>query len=463
MKNPLSFLILAFSLLCSFNLLAQWESIGSGFSTGQSGQREVFSISVVNESTIWATPVTNDFTQTYDFIKTEDGGISWQEGSLPDTIGAYFPGNIFALDANTAWVTMISLPGQDLIKIFKTVDGGLSWVEQNGEFNSPGFAFATLHFFNENEGLGFGSPGTGIQSIDSLQIFRTTDGGENWNRVPPASLPSPLAGEGVWVYSGNSSYEVQGDSIWFVTRASRVFRSIDKGASWDAFNAGISGSASAPGLSSIAFENASNGIVVTFQPSRAARTTDGGATWETIEIPASLSLGAIEHIPGTTDTYLINDGFAGSSNMLLTTDGGITWETLTHPPSMNCMQFISPTVGFGGGAINPANDLGMYMWTGNLSDSPTTNTLEAQPTPTLALYPNPAKESITVEMTENIMSANSIIAEVLSVDGRLIQTTTYAAQLNRLEIPVSRLKSGLYLLRLKTEEGTLAVKRFTKT
>lgn len=49
--------------------------------------------------------------------------------------------------------------------------------EQNGEFNEVGHAFAALHFFNENEGVGFGSPGTGNQTIHVDRIKAVDDFG----------------------------------------------------------------------------------------------------------------------------------------------------------------------------------------------------------------------------------------------------------------------------------------------
>jgi photosystem II stability/assembly factor-like uncharacterized protein len=457
MKHLTFSLILVLSTIFNLNLLAQWESIGSGFS---SGQRDIFSISVVDENNIWAIAAKTNFTASYQYTKTTDGGMTWEEGSLPDTIGNYYPGNIFALDENTVWIIMINLPAQNHIKIFKTENGGTSWEEQDGEFNEVGHAFAALHFFNENEGVGFGSPGTGSQSIDSLQIFRTIDGGDHWNRIPPNELPAPLSGEGVWVFSGNNSYEVKGDTIWFVTRASRVFRSTDKGMTWNAYDVGISGSGSFPGLSSIAFENSLNGIAVTFQPNRAARTIDGGETWSSISIPSSPRLGAIEYIEGTENTYLTNDGFQESINMLLTTDGGVTWETLPNPPSMDCMQFISPTIGFGGGAINPANDIGLYKWIGNLSDSTTTNTEDVfLNSDKLALSPNPASEILIVELEDNIPTADTINVEIFSMDGRLVLRNRYSSSAG---IPIGSLPKGMYNLHLILEDGKRLTKKFIK-
>ena len=165
----------------------------------------------------------------FDFTVTTDGGNAWNAGTLPN-LGSYYPGQVHAVDAQTAWALMINTPQQDRIKILKTTDGGANWQEQPGEFNTSGYAFAGLHFFNANEGIGFGSPGTGNASVDSLRIYRTADGGDTWTRIPAGELPAPGAAEGQWVY-GDNRYEAKGDTLWFCTRASRVFRTTDKGLS----------------------------------------------------------------------------------------------------------------------------------------------------------------------------------------------------------------------------------------
>lgn len=307
MKRLTLSLTLIISTLFNFSLLAQWESIGSGIS---SGQRDIFSISVVDENNIWAIAAKTNFTASYEYTKTTDGGMTWQEGSLPDTIGNYYPGNIFALDEHTAWIIMINRPQQNHIKIFKT--------------------------------------------------------------------------------------------------------------------------------------------------------NDGGETWTEITIPASPRLGAIEFIEGTENTYLTNDGFQESSNMLLTTDGGMTWETLSNPPSMDCMQFLSPTVGFGGGAINPTNDVGLYKWIGNLSDSITTNTDNVfLSSDKLIISPNPASEILIVEFEKNNIEVDTLTVEISSIEGRLIHRGEYSS-LNKIEIPISNLSSGIYNLNVITNEGKRVSKKFVK-
>lgn len=431
-------------------LLAQWQSIGSGIATSQ---RSIFSISAVNENTVWALGTHPLNQASYDFTLTVDGGSTWNAGVLPTPQQNYFVGYIHAISAETAWVLMVNTPQQTRTKIFRTLNGGSSWEEQPGEFNESGFAFAALHFFNANEGIGFGSPGTGDPQIDSLRIYRTSDGGDNWYRIPASSLPDPLDNEGVWVF-GDNRYETRGDTLWFVTRASRVFRTTDRGQTWDAFDAGITGNASFPGLASIAFQNPQQGIVTTYLPSRAAITSDGGESWTEITIPFTPNAADIEYVPGTLATYIVNRAYtnAGSSSTyLITNDGGSTWYTATYSPAVPVVKFLSPTVGFAGGVVNSPTDGGVYRWTGDLSDPVSMESLSGE-NAKIDLYPNPASETITVRN----LSRTSLV-RILNLNGQTIFSSTVVN--NQLTINTTDFANGMYIIQV-TQDGQVSQAKF---
>lgn len=453
--QPLPFLLLLLSIFLHSRAVAQWESIGSGI---DSTQRFYYSLSVVDENNIWAVPVSTTFTPNYEYTRTTNGGDTWEAGILSDTIGSYYPFQVFALDEDNVWILMVSIPIINQTRLFRTRNGGMTWEEQSGDFNMPAQGITALHFFNENEGLGFG--GTSMQG--SLAVFKTDDGGDNWERIPSGMLPDPVSEELIRIFSGNSSYEAVGDTLWFVTSASRVFRTTDKGETWAAFDAGISGEGSFPGLASIAFENASNGIVTTFQsPGQAAKTTDGGATWAPISIPASPSLGAIEYVPGTTNTYIINDGFQQFDVMLITPDGGDNWLSMAYPPSVACMQFISPTIGFGGGNVDVMNGAGLYKWTGDLATVTDTENITSLniDSDLIKLSPNPVRDILNLEIDASFQGKPFLI-KLYSANGQSV----YSKELSNatsLEINTNIFQSGIYLLSIHTGEKVIS-KKFVK-
>lgn len=75
----------------------------------------------------------------------------------------------------------------------------------------------------------------------------------------------------------------------------------------------------------------------------------------------------------------------------------------------------------------------------------------------ITLYPNPAKNTLTISDASN--SANASI-EITDISGRIVKSLN-AGFSNELVINVSELTAGNYILKLKSENGT-AVKKFIK-
>jgi len=70
---------------------------------------------------------------------------------------------------------------------------------------------------------------------------------------------------------------------------------------------------------------------------------------------------------------------------------------------------------------------------------------------TVNLYPNPVEEILNIETEEQVLSTS-----ILSVDGRLIKSTSKANSISVKELP-----QGIYLVKVQTEKG-IAIKRFVK-
>jgi photosystem II stability/assembly factor-like uncharacterized protein len=434
-------------------LFAQWQSLGSGI---VDSPRTILSISAVSEQTVWATAIHPSSPSSYNYTRTIDGGVTWNSGQISDTIGDYYPGTIFALDHLTAWIIMIELRMQSKVRLFKTTDGANTWIEQTGGFNQSGYAFASIHFFNPNEGIGFGSSGTGDSAIDSLVIFRTADGGNTWVRIPPAILPIPEPDEGQWVY-GNNRYAHWGDTLWFGTRTGRVFRTSDKGSTWQAFSTGLFHAGSSDrGISSIAFKNHLEGLATSYSPSCAAKTIDGGATWAPLAIPVLPSAADIAYIPGTNGTYIVHRGLMTTGNQstfLITHDNGTTWGTKTIAPAMPSTKFLSSTSGFGGGKVLSQISVGIYSWTGDLLSGIDEIYNEASFQIT-SIIPNPADDLATIYLSGNTNAEVSV--KIFNNDERLIMQVSEFATDGKLVLDVANLPAGQYLLKLTSEHFSAA-------
>jgi len=428
----------AFIVLMQTTLFAQWQNIGSG---KISGAKQVLSISSPKEDVLWAVAFSLSNPLDFEFTRTVNGGALWDTVSWQDTSNSYYPLNVTAINKDIAWVVMVNYPAQDRSIIVKTIDGGQNWINQPGLFNSAGHAFASMHFFNSNEGLCFGSPGTSNPAIDSLQIYRTADGGQSWNRIPASSLPTPLQGEGVWIYSGNNSYESKGDTLWFLSRAGRVFRTTDKGLTWNAYTVG---NASQDEVS-VAFQSSTTGIVIKNAPVSAYKTVDGGETWSSISIPSVINkFGAIEYVPGTNSTYVVHAAAFGSnsSTLLITNDGGSTWNSGTYQPHVACLQFLSPSIGYAGGVTNQTAQTGLYKWIGKAVGIEEYINDKAS----IIISPNPSNTQMYIDIEDGYFEDN-IMVEIMNVQGDIVFAFK-AQNSKRIKINTEALASGIYVVRV---------------
>jgi photosystem II stability/assembly factor-like uncharacterized protein len=144
------------------------------------------------------------------------------------------------------------------------------------------------------------------------------------------SLPLALPGEAAFAASG-SSIAVAGKShVWIGTGggAARVFRSKDRGRSWEVAATPIACGNASSGIFSVAFKDEENGVVAggDYRKEKEtgdnfARTTDGGRTWRLgRRLPGFRS--AIAYVSIGRSHALVAVGPAGSDYSL---DNGESW------------------------------------------------------------------------------------------------------------------------------------------
>ncbi len=124
------------------------------------------------------------------WLKTEDGGVSWQSGTVAGLDTVDFR-SIHAFDAQTA---VVASAGQPAV-IYRTEDGGKNWQKVHQEGGEA--FFDAIQFVDTQRGYVLGDPIGG-----KWMILETLDGGRSWHSL--ANLPDAVPGEAAFAASSSS-------------------------------------------------------------------------------------------------------------------------------------------------------------------------------------------------------------------------------------------------------------------
>ena len=322
MKNVTLFLVSFFIVTSSIN--SQWQEQLTNLPVWT----YPLSIDAVDENICWAVAAKHPGTEPYlGFIKTTNGGEDWSCDTIHTTEGMF--NTICALDANTAYVSIknTNVAG----RIFKTTDGGVNWAEQNASFTVLNDAPRFIHFFDTNNGVAIG-----VKQGNYFEIFTTSDAGNNWNKVSESFMPALFSDEDIFC----DNYASAGNSIWFLTSVSRIFKSTDKGLSWIALNSPQSFNGGNP---NIAFQNENIGLLIA-DVNKLWRTLNGGLDWTALPYTEDFSLRYIFYVPGSVASYL----FSSAWGSMYTLDCGNTYTIVDSDAHLN-IDFSTPSAGWANG------------------------------------------------------------------------------------------------------------------
>src|SRR5262245_53270980 len=302
--------LFAFAFLLLFS--AQWTLQTSNVTARLRG------VSAVDNRIAWASGSGGTV------LRTDDGGANWRRLSI-DSETLDFR-DVDAIDANTAYV--LSIGNGPASRIYKTVDGGTIWTLQFRNDDPKAFLDA-MSFWDADHGIVIGD------SVDGqLYILMTSNGGREWSRVPTATLPPALQGEGAFAASGTNIAVYGKNTAWIGLGAAaraRVLRTTDLGRTWEAFETPLK-SGQSSGIFSIAFRDQKHGVIVggDYQKEKEATdnlaiTSDGGQTWKLV---AGLTgfRSVVAYLPGTKNLVAI-----GPSGAEYSVNDGQIWKPMTGP------------------------------------------------------------------------------------------------------------------------------------
>jgi len=275
-------------------------------------------LSAVDGEVAWASGSGGTVLRTLD-------GTTWESLGVPGAEELDFR-DVEAFDADTALVLSAGAPA----RVYRTQNGGRTWRLVYDHPDKRAF-FDAMAFWDERRGLAFSDP------IDGrLLVIATSDGGRSWRSLPPEAFPPSPEGEAGFAASG-TCLAVRGESTAWVgtggAAGARVFRTEDGGASWDAVLTPLSSGESSRGIFSLVALDGGGGIAVggdytrpQLMESNAARTRDGGLTWEPVETrPPTGYRSCVARVEGRGGLLVA----VGPSGTDFSIDGGRTWRRLS--------------------------------------------------------------------------------------------------------------------------------------
>ncbi|SHI89769.1 Por secretion system C-terminal sorting domain-containing protein [Hymenobacter daecheongensis DSM 21074] len=429
--QPARLLALALLLLLGRSASAQWTLQPFTFDTPDAF---AYRFGVVNASVVWALGYDEDATNR-SVALTTTGGQSWQLRPVAGLVAEELITGLSATSTTSAWICTASnaAPGG---RVLHTTDGGLTWAPQGGtQFatSRPNF----VHFFTANDGVAMGDPLN--PPADPFDIFVTHNGGTTWSRA--ASVPVPLPNENGVVLAP----AVVGNTIWFATDESRVFRSTDQGNTWTAAVANTTVSE----MYALAFQDELHGLTLSVNDATrtlyAHATVDGGLSWQRIFYAGPLLSGGITGVPGTGLLVSVGAGTLGAADLgsSYSADNGFTWTPIeTTREHTSVAAFGAGAVW--SGALQGSKALGVYRLNATvLSRRP------AAALPALQAYPNPGSGTFRLPLP-----ASAATVRVTDALGREVLRRATPAGRPELLLDLRGQAPGLYLLTLETTAGT---------
>lgn len=358
-------------------------------------------------------------------LNTKNGGDIWEKQNVPSECDST---NFRALDFITeqkGW-----LAGD--YYILYTQNGGADWqIQLNIDLNNG--RFMDIYFLNENIGFAVGQSGGWL---GEGVIYKTIDGGINWQRIDEGNLP--ILDE---IYFVDSSYGwICGRGILLSTK--------DGGESWESENF-------RENLRYIQFTDRYHGWISAIDEGAVYRTSDGGINWENIPYDNRF-------VEFFSSFYFFNNnnGIATGflyPNVLTTTNGGLNWSYQERLSAfrINKMFCVNDSTSWAIGRNGSILKLkGNYFTLTTVEDK---NKLKNR---TKAInYPNPFNSS-----TKIIFNLNKPQIVQVSIYNILGKKTDYfelpfaKSGENEIRWKPNTLTSGIYFINIVCKEFTQTIK-----
>ncbi|MAT38335.1 MAG: hypothetical protein CL946_01890 [Ectothiorhodospiraceae bacterium] len=330
---------------------------------------EIESVSMVNDSTIFAVGRKSLSPSRYWIIRSTDVGETWTQ--VVETTS-----NLVAVEFSQ-FVPELGIVVGNTGKIYRTLDGGNTWTEQSSGSTE---ALTAIDYIDDTTIVVCGSSGAVLTTSDAgdsweLQktntdqdllsvafnasrhgivtafdgfIMRSVDGGSTWSNIYQDNISSNL--QGLYFFDKNYGL-VAGDKT--------IAHTSDGGDTWrDIIGRNIAD------LNGAVFTDDSSWVIVG-SGGVVLRYQEGSRRWHLENLQTTTPLMDVQLLPQTTRQTAVCVGEEGL--ILRTTDGGESWVSVQSPTTMhlNALCFASEQVGYivgNSGTILKTEDAGLN-WT----------------------------------------------------------------------------------------------------
>ncbi|WP_442267285.1 YCF48-related protein [Tenacibaculum sp. ZS6-P6] len=250
-------------------------------------------------------------------LKTIDGGQNWY--ATKDDSNT-MPSNFYTIDFVNENVGFVTQAHDD---IYKTTDAGETWIEMSTRTQT----IFDFHFLDENNGFATGEYGA---------TYKTNDGGNSWNQIFFQS----------GFFEGTSMYSIyfQDNNIGYATgERGRIIKTTDGGNTWSSHSENYNS------FSDLKIFDSGTGFVRS--GGNYYKTTDFGDNWSYIS--------SVNHFSYCSGSYFVSENLGysiggGIGDVFKTTDGGVSWDKLdiNVDEGLRSIFFINNNVGFISGGFN---------------------------------------------------------------------------------------------------------------
>ncbi len=398
--HNMKILISTLAILTSLHCTAQWTQVNTGLSDLSQGAH------LLGHSSSYIFAGTPAGAKMY---RSNDNGSSWNEIQPPVTmnvpVSAYYFNGYYLAGLNSSSGC-----------VYYSGDDGSTWNPGTG---AP-IATVVRGFIHLQNDL--------FAYTSNSGIYRSDDGGLNWSQQV-----NGLSNLNVMSMESISS------KLYAATIGGGIFISTNNGTSWSASNNGIAGG----DLNGDAVWRMGSDLYYYAQGGAAYKSIDEGNNWTTWTKPAEFGLGLNQIYRSANNLYMESRHFTTGlrDSIYLSDDEGLSWQNITD--NLNAADLNGSGITEHNGYTYIAYNLsspneGIYRR--GLSVG-----MENEPEQygSLAVYPNPAKDFITLRLEGSSREETVVLTDAC---GKIL-SGPFPIQDN-MKLGISQLAGGMYFLRM---------------